>query len=512
MKRGLVSLLIVLLALAGFGLSGSMQPRLIELRGDITPGAADPLENAPPLVAFSTVALGGFRGIIADILWLRASRLQSEGRFFELVQLANWITRLEPRFPTVWAYQAWNLAYNISVLFSEDEDRWRWVQHGIRLLRNDAIRYNPGEAILYWELGWLFSHKIGQDLDQSHRHYKAELARRMDLLLPGGEARLDDLLAAPTRTDDLRADPAVDDLIQTLRREGHEPLTAAFLKRQQADPALAARLAEAPGGPALLAFLRRRELEQVERMNLAHLADVDARFGPLDWRIAHSHAIYWAWRGMPHGRGFDLVRLDRMVFQSLVQSFFEGSAFYDIEGNLAPSANLDLLPRVLEALDRAVENHPDIPSMHDARRNFMGQAIQALYMYHRTADARSLYNRMIGHHPESAHPRGLEGFVVDAMLGERLDDIGRREAIAMVEGLLSQSFVWYALGDEARAAGLSEMAAQTWNAFMARLHPGEHTERVGLPPLPQLRRQALQQLLDADLSPAIRERLETLVP
>ena len=512
MKRAAASLLILLLALAGFGLSGSLQPRLIELRGDITPGSADPLENAPPLVAFSTVALGGFRGIIADILWMRASRLQDEGRFFELVQLANWITRLEPRFPAVWAYQAWNLAYNISVLFTEDEDKWRWVQHGIHLLRNDGIRYNPGEAILYWELGWLYAHKIGQHLDQSHLYYKTQLARRMDLLLPGGAATLDDLLAAPTRTDRLLDQPEVAESVKALRRDGYEPLAPAFLTRIGADPDLAARLEAAPGGPALLAFLRRRELEQTERLDLAHLAEVDANIGPLDWRIAHSHAIYWAWRGMPHARGFDQVRLDRMVFQSLVQSFFEGRAFYDVQGALVPSANLDLLPRVLEALDRAVENHPDLGSMQDARRNFMGQAVQALYLYHRTTDARELYNRLIGFYPEQTNPRGFEGFVVDNMMGERLETLGRQDAGAMVEGLLSQSFLWYAMGDEERAAGMAEVAAQVWRLFMARLHPGEHAERVGLPPLPQIRHQALHQLLDTDLSPAMRARLQALTP
>ena len=37
------------------------------------------VEGAPPLVAFTTVALGGFRGIIADFLWFRAMALQDEG-------------------------------------------------------------------------------------------------------------------------------------------------------------------------------------------------------------------------------------------------------------------------------------------------------------------------------------------------------------------------------------------------------------------------------------------------
>ena len=51
-----------------------------------------PLENAPPLLAFTTVALGGFRGLIANALWIRATEMQEEDKFFEMAQLADWIT------------------------------------------------------------------------------------------------------------------------------------------------------------------------------------------------------------------------------------------------------------------------------------------------------------------------------------------------------------------------------------------------------------------------------------
>ena len=39
------------------------------------------LENAPPSLAFATVAMGAFRGIVVDILWMRADTLKSEGKF-----------------------------------------------------------------------------------------------------------------------------------------------------------------------------------------------------------------------------------------------------------------------------------------------------------------------------------------------------------------------------------------------------------------------------------------------
>ncbi len=74
-----------------------------------------PLEKRAAVLAFTTVALGGFRGLISNALWMRANELQEEDKFFEMAQLADWITKLEPYFPQVWLFQAWNMAYNISV-------------------------------------------------------------------------------------------------------------------------------------------------------------------------------------------------------------------------------------------------------------------------------------------------------------------------------------------------------------------------------------------------------------
>ena len=115
--------------------------------------------------------LGGFRGIISEIIWFRADRLQDEGRFSEMAQLANMLTTLEPRTPEVWAYAAWNLAYNISVMMPTHEDRWRWVEAGLKLLRDDGLRLNPESPELHREISWLFLSKIGGAIDQASPLY-----------------------------------------------------------------------------------------------------------------------------------------------------------------------------------------------------------------------------------------------------------------------------------------------------------------------------------------------------
>jgi hypothetical protein len=64
-----------------------------------------PLENAPPGLAFTTVALGGFRGLISNWLWMRASQMQEDDKYFEMVQLSDWITKMEPHFEQVWVHE-----------------------------------------------------------------------------------------------------------------------------------------------------------------------------------------------------------------------------------------------------------------------------------------------------------------------------------------------------------------------------------------------------------------------
>ena len=71
------------------------------------------IKNAPPVVVFTTVALGSFRGLVADLLWLRAGALQEKGNYFEMVQLARWITDLQPTFSGATAYLAWSTTRRI---------------------------------------------------------------------------------------------------------------------------------------------------------------------------------------------------------------------------------------------------------------------------------------------------------------------------------------------------------------------------------------------------------------
>jgi hypothetical protein len=99
---------IAVLLLIGSSLT---QRELVKERDELGLTRYPELKGAPPVLSLTTVALGGFRGLISNMLWIRMSDLQDNDKYFEMVQLADWITKLEPHIPQVWVHQAWNMAY-----------------------------------------------------------------------------------------------------------------------------------------------------------------------------------------------------------------------------------------------------------------------------------------------------------------------------------------------------------------------------------------------------------------
>ena len=510
MKGGLQSL--VLLVLAGFFLwqAGRMHGTLLEQRAAMDPGEISALESMPPMVAFTSVALGGFRGIIADMLWMRSTKMQEEGRYFELVQLANWITTLEPRFTPVWAFHAWNLAYNISVLFNDPADRWRWVRHGMELLRDKALVYNPGDAGLYNELSWIFQHKMGEDLDQAHRYYKTEWAHEMGRLFDGRSPDYAALAAAARTHAELLQRPGVAELVRLLEERGYPAADPALLDRAGQDEALAALLRDHAGGSDLSWYLRRKRMVEDYRLNPEAMAEVEAKYGPVDWRMPQAHALYWAYQGLPHAEGFDEVRLRRAIFQSQAIAFRKGSAFVDVDGNVVPSPTPDLIPYVDASFAEAIEAEPRMSKSYgEAHQNFLREAIALLYAYRRTADARALFEKLREQYPSEETEVGFERYVTDNLAG-RMDNLTARTARVLIEGFLGQSYRWQALGDEDRAKGYFDLAALYYREFMRSLRPGEHSDRLGLPPFRDVVRMTLERMPEEDLGPLAKARLQQL--
>ncbi len=427
----LVTIGLLLVCAGGLWTVGPLNQRLVEARRQTGFTQADPLINAPPLVVFTTVALGGFRGIIADLLWMRSARLQQEGRYFELVQLADWITKLQPRFTEVWAYQAWNLSYNITVMFSDPSDRWRWVRNGIALLRDEGLVYNPGSARLLHELGWLFQHKIGTNTDDAHLYYKQAWAMEMQNLFGGGRPDYAALANDPDR----------------LRRMRDE---------YKLDPAI---------------------MQQIE-----------ARHGPLDWRMAQAHAIYWATLSAHAARGSDIIAANRMIYQSTADAFRRGLLFTGADGTrFIPSPHLALLPYAMQTYETAIANPDEHGNVQPAYQFFLRETAVLMYLYNRMDDARRLLNRLKELDPTLDKSTNIADFVFEVYTTRGLN-MSQDEAYNAVESALYQSALWASFGDEDRAAGFDQLARMVWTRYMApRMDTPVIRERTGLPPLEDIR-------------------------
>jgi hypothetical protein len=400
-------------------------------------------EGMPPHVAVVTAALGTFRGLAVDLLWARADHLQEEGEFFEAQTLSQWITTLQPRFQKVWAFQAWNLAWNIAAATQVPAERWGWVSRGIELLRSRGIPLNPRAANLYFELAWIYQNKIGRVGDKEHWYYKARLAEEMQELLGDLTAgktteqaieRFRKISDAPATLEELeRKMPSVRRALDLLAAHGAKPdeplvrmLGRVLMLGSSLDARLLGTAALPPGtnGPLLDAIradkeaaallidhvvphLQRRALEDRYRMKTGEMLRVMERYGPLDWRHADAHGVYWSEQGVAVSQTLArreavnelmLVRSRLLMLMELMRS---GRVEFD-----AATKRVDLLPdprfaRVYETairqafdmiasdkgLSAADFGNAEEADLHDTYEKFLNLATILNYLYGEQAEA-----------------------------------------------------------------------------------------------------------------------------
>ena len=459
----LVGVALLLLVGAGF-----MQQSLNRDRDTLGLTRVQPLENAPPVLAFTTVALGGFRGLISNALWMRATDLQDDDKFFEMAQLADWITKLEPHFVHVWLVQAWNMAYNISVKFKESApgqfpDRWRWVKAGIDLLRDDGLRYNPNETLIYRELAWFFQHKLGQNLDDASVYYKQQWANDMAKVFDKRTPNLDELIHPQTEDQKARA----------------------------------------------------RLLRETYKMDPEFMQAVDEKYGPLEWRLPESHAIYWAALGLKKAaenptkvKEEDLITLRRVIYQSMLLSFHRGRMVANpFVKAFEFGPNLDIIPKVNFAYEQsAEEDEKNRDHILKAHRNFLRDAVYFLYVYNRLPEAAKWFQYLANKYPDktlletdpNSFPANLtlEKYAVARVQGDVSDSGGHDRTQGIIEGLLVNSYRNMAVAEDAAAAGFKLLAHEVWKSYQSGI-PKERMSAIGLRPFEDIDQEVRHRLLDA---------------
>ena len=461
MSSRLKKTILLLLAAVLFAGVAPIQRALNRDRKALGLTRVEPLENAPPVLAFTTVALGGFRGLIANALWIRASELQDEDKFFEMAQLADWITKLEPHYVQVWLVQGWNMAYNISVKFKDFGDRWRWVERGIELLRDDGLRFNPNETLIYRELAWFFQHKMGQNLDDANNRYKAEWAREMSVVFGNKTPDLEELIHP--QTDEARARAQL------------------LTKKYKLDPVF--------------------------------MKQVDERSGPLEWRLPEAHAVYWAALGLKKAeenptkiKPDDLIQLRRVIYQSMQLSFQRGKLVPNpFNLGLQYGPNLEIIPKVNREYERAIEEDEKMrENIKGGHRNFLRDAVYFLYQYNRVADAAKWYRYLGEKYPNktildgdtNSFPRNvpLDKYAMSQILTD-VNETDKSKVQAVIEGLSVNAYATLATGESERSAGFRLLSRKLWANYMDKI--GELSgDRIRLRPVEETEQEILKRVLD----------------
>ena len=117
--------------------------------------------------------IGGFRGIAADILWLNIDELWHNGKWFEIIPLLRAITWMQPHFLEAWELGAWHLAYNLYVYAEGMPDRERYIEEGIRFLK-EGLAKNRNVYDLWFNLGWIYYHKL-EDYDKGIIYFRGAI-------------------------------------------------------------------------------------------------------------------------------------------------------------------------------------------------------------------------------------------------------------------------------------------------------------------------------------------------
>jgi hypothetical protein len=479
----------------------------------------EPLENAPPSLAFSTIAMGAFRGLVVDILWLRADRLKDEGQFFDAKQLAEWITTLQPRFASVWEFQAWNMAYNISVAIpaSHPQERWRWVKNGYELLRDQGITLNPKSILLYRELARIFQDKIGSVRDDVHKYYKLQLAMAMEPLLgPADNKYFEALAKAPTHLQQIIEDANVASIITALKSADKEfaqddKFVNNYLSLRQNpgrfNPEAFETINRFRGTKGLEKFdifAKAYHLRNTWKLDPVLMHQLNQNYGPvewndpnkhlpLDWRHPDSHAIYWAVKGLKiAGKeefSINEVNTDRIVNHSLQNLFRNGKIFiYDVP----PQETLDSSSqrpqwmtkevflrsdlRMFDTYNKSVlaviEKYKDIKkrgtyeSLQKGHANMLKNALFSFYQAGHRQQAEKIYKQLQKLYPSDEFKVPMVIFVRNRLRKE-LTYIGLNNAEEIVQMMLRESYFRYAVRDDDESYAREKMAEEVHRHYQS---------------------------------------------
>ncbi len=453
-----------------------------------------PLENSPPGVTLATTALGGFRNLIVDVLWIRAMKLKEAGDYFELAQLYNLIGDLQPHFADIWAHNAWNMAYNISVTFPTAEERWIWVQKGIKLLRDKGIPLNTRSALLYKELAWIYMHKLGHDLDDAHKYYKRELAHQMRNVLDEYVKNIKPIAEAHENRESILGRDDVKALKAELKSQDID-LFKLDLEETSTLPAAATAILESPENiePAkqLMLVARGKYLAEKLKLDPEKMVALAADYNWLDWRLPEVHALYWIEESVFYAEKskVEVLFYERMRHGALKLMFERGRLVELPSGDIMPLHDLTKADALNEVYRSMIKKYDKDITLRGAHRNWLTNAAMTFFVYGEKKKAFELYKEIV----ETYLPKLVEVPFEDWAMKQLLDQFERptpRIAEGFVYGLLFEAIGYYDLGEEELGRSREDLARFFYEKYQT-ITAAKSPERIGLRPWTEIKKQAV---------------------
>lgn len=159
MSRGKTIILYLVLAVVCMAAARPVEARLAAMRQSSGMAACSGTGSRAGAAGMAFVrCLGGLRSILADLIWIRALRMQEEKRSYEVVTLLDGLLVMQPHFTSVWKFQAEVLAFDFTAQYDSSESL-RWAERGINVLER-GVELNPSSGMLEESLAHVYMRKL----------------------------------------------------------------------------------------------------------------------------------------------------------------------------------------------------------------------------------------------------------------------------------------------------------------------------------------------------------------
>jgi hypothetical protein len=245
-------------------------------------------------------------------------------------------------------------------------------------------------------------------------------------------------------------------------------------------------------------------MRKLNKMDVRLMKTVDEKYGPLDWRLPETHAIYWAMDGMRKAHAQSVLPLRRIIYQSMQLASRRGKVIENKAlGKLEFGPNVRVIPKANATYLQMMTEDPErIEHISQGHRNFLFRAVRDLYLNGQREDAdtwfqygKEVYEDFIV----------MEGDDIDTFvlwnLGEDLTALNPDDFHNMIKGFIQTAYYDMARGEESGYQGRIATAKLVRDKYMYWIkNPGMKNIFEGrvLPELYEIETEVLKELFDPE--------------